>query len=124
MKKILSIFSLTVIVIIIVISCAKKTVPGKTNETATTNPPKPSVTYASNIKTLIQTKCTPCHIPANGGFKTAFDTYDAAKKYIDDMIVRIQLNPTDKGYMPFKFPKLSDADISVFKKWKEEGLSQ
>lgn len=122
MRKLLSIFSL--IVIVVVISCAKKTVPGKPNETAVTDPAKPSVTYASNIKALIQTKCTPCHIPANGGFKTALDNYDAAKKYIDDMIVRIQLNPTDKGYMPFKFPKLPAEDVAVFKKWKEEGMPQ
>jgi hypothetical protein len=32
------------------------------------------------------------------------------------MIRRIQLNPTGKDYMPYKFPKLSDADVAVFKK--------
>ncbi len=121
MKKLL--FISTSALIIIAISCAKKTVPAKTNETVTTVP-KETVTYAANIKTLIQTKCTPCHIPANGGFKTPFDNYEAAKKYIDDMIRRIQLNPTDKDYMPFKFPKLSDTDVAVFKKWKEEGLAE
>jgi uncharacterized membrane protein len=119
MKKLIII--LASIVSIIAISCAKKVAPVKTNETVTV-PPKATVTYASNIKTLIQTKCTPCHIPANGGFKTSFDNYDAAKKYIDDMIRRIQLNPTDKDYMPFKFPKLSAEDVAVFKKWKEEGM--
>ena len=121
MKKLF--FISTSVLIIIAISCAKKTVPGKTNETVIT-PPKATVTYASSIKTLIQTKCTPCHIPANGGFKTSFDNYDAARKYIDDMIRRIQLNPTDKDYMPFKFPKLAEADVAVFKKWKEEGTAE
>ena len=121
MKKLFILSAL--VVTVVAISCAKKTVPAKTDGTLIT-PPKPAVTYASNIKTLIQTKCTPCHIPANGGFKTPFDTYDAAKKYIDDMIRRIQLNPTDKDYMPFKFPKLAEEEVAVFKKWKEDGLVQ
>ena len=34
----------------------------------------------------------------------------------------IQLNPGEKGFMPFKHPKLSDSTINVFVKWKEDGL--
>jgi hypothetical protein len=46
MKKI---FILSVLsAIIIAISCSKKMTPSKT--TATTMPPKPTVTYAANIK--------------------------------------------------------------------------
>ncbi len=120
MKKLIILSVLSVIVI--AISCSKKMTPSKANEAAIT--PKATVTYTNNIKTLIQTKCTPCHIPANGGFKTAFDNYDAAKKYIDDMIRRTRLNPAEKDYMPFKFPRLSEAEVAVFKKWKEEGMAQ
>jgi uncharacterized membrane protein len=121
MKKTILLSAL--VAFVIAISCTKKVTPSKTNEAAV-SPPKVTVTYAANIKTLIQAKCTPCHIPAKGGFKAAFDTYDAAKKYIDDMIRRIQLDPTQKDYMPFKFPKLSTEDVEVFKKWKEAGLAE
>ena len=39
------------------------------------------------------------------------------------MIRRIELNPTDKGFMPFrKTEKLSDSTIAVFKQWKADGM--
>jgi hypothetical protein len=49
-------------------------------------------------------------------------TYATAKTNIDEMITRIQLNPGDKGFMPFKHPKLPDSTIQVFVKWKADGL--
>jgi hypothetical protein len=42
---------------------------------------------------------------------------------IDEIIRRIELNPTDKGFMPFKkTAKLNDSTINVFKKWKADGM--
>ena len=82
------------------------------------------LTYQNNIQTLIAANCSPCHIPAKGGNKKAFDTYAAAQENIDAMITRIELNPTDKGFMPFRKPKLSDSTIAVFKQWKADGLVQ
>lgn len=80
-------------------------------------------TYESDIATLIMINCTPCHIPSKGGFKKAFDNYESAKTNIDEMIKRIELNPTDKGFMPFKKTvKLSDSTINAFKKWRDDGL--
>jgi hypothetical protein len=84
----------------------------------------PKLTYQNNIQTLIAANCSPCHIPAKGGNKKPFDTYAAAQENIDAMIARIELNPTDKGFMPFKKPKLSDSTIAVFKQWKTDGLVQ
>jgi hypothetical protein len=67
--------------------------------------------------------CVPCHIPAKGGRKKAFDSYASVKTDIDEMIKRIELNPTDKGFMPFKKnEKLSDSVVTVFKKWRDDGL--
>jgi hypothetical protein len=83
--------------------------------------PVAKVTYTADVQPLIQNSCSPCHIPPKGN-KEALNTYDAAKAHIDESIKRIQLNPGDKGFMPFKHPKLSDSTINVFVKWKEDGL--
>jgi hypothetical protein len=81
-------------------------------------------TYEASIKPLVMANCTPCHIPSKGGNKKAYDNYANAKADIDNMIRRIELNPTDKGFMPFKHPKLSDSTIAVFKQWRTEGLKE
>ena len=84
----------------------------------------PKYTYENNIKALVMDNCTPCHIPSKGGNKKPFDNYDSARSSIDDMIRRISLNPEDKGFMPFKHPKLSETTINVFKQWKEQGTPE
>jgi hypothetical protein len=68
--------------------------------------------------------CSPCHIPAKGGNKKAYDNYGNVKNDIDDIIRRISLNPGDRGFMPFKHAKLSDSTIAVFVKWKADGLAE
>ena len=82
----------------------------------------PQTTYQNSIQSLVINNCTPCHIPSKGGNKKPLDTYDAAKANIDSMIHRIELNPTDKGFMPFKHAKLSDSTINVFKLWSDDGM--
>ena len=82
----------------------------------------PKSSYESNIQTLIVGHCTPCHIPEKGGKKKAYITYASVKEDIDEIIRRIELNPDQRGYMPFKQEKLSDSTIAVFKQWKEHGL--
>jgi uncharacterized membrane protein len=79
-------------------------------------------TYAANVSTVITTSCTPCHIPAKGGNKKPYDNFANVKFDIDDIIRRIELNPGDRGFMPFKHAKLNDSTIAVFKKWKEDGM--
>lgn len=79
------------------------------------------VTYAGDVQPLIAANCSPCHIPPKGN-KEALHTYEAAKAHIDESIVRIKRGPEEKGFMPFKHPKLSDSTIGVFVKWKEDGL--
>ncbi|MCE3282457.1 MAG: hypothetical protein K0Q66_1194 [Chitinophagaceae bacterium] len=78
--------------------------------------------YVSDIQPLVANKCTPCHIPDKGGKVEALNTYTSVKSHIDDIIRRIELNPGEKGYMPFKKPKLSDSAINVFKQWKTDGM--
>lgn len=82
----------------------------------------PKLSYEANLKTLVMDNCAPCHVPSKGGNKKALDTYASLSANIDDVIHRIELNPTDRGFMPFKHPKLSDETIGVFKKWKTDGM--
>ena len=81
----------------------------------------PKTTY-TNVSTVIAGNCAPCHIPSKGGNKKAYDNYANVKADIDDIIRRIELNPTDRGFMPFKKTEKLPADvIAVFKKFKEDG---
>lgn len=102
--------------------------PKKTTTTTpapTTATTAAKVSYESSINTLIVGNCSPCHIPAKGGNKKAYDTYDKVKAGIDDILYRIELNPGQRGFMPFrKSEKLSDSTIAQFKKWKEDGMPE
>jgi len=83
----------------------------------------PKLNYETNMVSVISDNCSPCHIPAKKGFKKPFDNYANVKTDIDEIIRRIELNPTDKGFMPFKrTTKLSDSIINIFKKWRNDGL--
>jgi hypothetical protein len=67
--------------------------------------------------------CSPCHIPAKGGNKKPYDNFANVKTDIDEIIRRIELEPSARGFMPFrKNAKLSDSTIAVFKQWKADGL--
>jgi len=78
--------------------------------------------YAGNVETVLMSKCSPCHFPP-GGNKLPLNTYAAVKANIDEIIRRIELNPTDRGFMPFKkTEKLDEATINVFKQWKADGM--
>ncbi|MGQ0737767.1 MAG: hypothetical protein ACT4OJ_01790 [Bacteroidota bacterium] len=85
--------------------------------------PVPKMTYETNLQTLIAGTCSPCHIPAKGGNKKAYDNYSNVKTDIDEIIRRIELNPGEKGFMPFKKTvKLSDSTINLFKQWRTDGV--
>jgi hypothetical protein len=84
-------------------------------------PSTAKVTYITDIKPIIATKCTPCHLPPDG-FKTFFNTYEASKLYIDEMIRRIQLPRTDTLSMPWKLGALPSSQIQKFIQWKADGL--
>ena len=82
----------------------------------------PKLTYDSNLKAVIETNCSPCHIAGKGN-KKPFDNYANVKTDIDEMIRRVELNPTDKSFMPFKkTARLPDETVAVFKKWRTDGL--
>ncbi len=79
-------------------------------------------TYSSAVASVISDKCSPCHIPSKGGNKKAYDNYANVKADIDEIIRRIDLNPGDRGFMPFRrATKLAADTIAVFKKFKDDG---
>ena len=82
----------------------------------------PKLTYTTDLSVVIMNNCVPCHVPAKGGNKKPYDNFANVKTDIDEMLRRIQLNPTDRGFMPFKKTRLSDSTIAVFKKWKDDGM--
>ena len=84
---------------------------------------KQVTTYTTHVQPIIAATCSPCHIPP-GGNKKALNTYETAKANIDDIISRIQKNPDERGFMPFRHPKLSQDTIQVFVNWKAEGLAE
>ena len=114
MKKIP--FVLTMIVIITIAACTKKASPGKTAMKSTT--------YTTDMVPLIQAKCSPCHLPSKGGRKADFENYASAKKYGADMLARVMLNPTDRGFMPFKHDKLPAEEIAIIKNWVDQGMPE
>jgi hypothetical protein len=82
----------------------------------------PKMTYEGNLQPVILANCSPCHIPARGGNKRPYDNYANVKTDIDEMIKRIERNPGERGFMPFKGSKLSDSTINVFKQWRADGV--
>jgi len=81
----------------------------------------PKITYAANVQPIMVANCMPCHFPPKGN-KKAYDNYLAVKDDIDAILDRINRKPEDRGFMPFKHPKLSDSTINVFVRWKADGL--
>lgn len=110
-----------IIVALILVNCN----PSKKVAETTPPPPPPKLTYTTNLSMVIMNNCVPCHIPARGGRKKPYDTYAAVSADIDEIIRRISLNPTDKGFMPFKATsRLPDSTIAIFKQWKADGMLQ
>src|SRR5688500_15630820 len=94
----------------------------KSTSTTTTTDTTPKLTYESHLSSVIMSNCSPCHIPAKGGNKKAYDNYANVKTDIDEMIRRMELPPTEKGFMPFRKAKLPDSTIAVFKQWRTDGV--
>jgi hypothetical protein len=82
----------------------------------------PKMNYETNISQIVSEKCSPCHFPDKGGNKPPLNSYALVSASLDNIISRIEMHPGDKGFMPFKRPRLSDSLINVFKQWKTDGL--
>ena len=82
------------------------------------------VSYDTDVRPLMVRSCTPCHFPEEGK-KTMYDTYDATRRDIKDIIARMEMDPGEKGYMPFKSKRqaMSPEEIQVFKDWMAQGYA-
>ena len=79
-------------------------------------------TYSTAVAPVVAATCSPCHISGKGN-KKPYDNYANVKTDIDEILRRIQLNPSDRGFMPFRRATQVAADtIAIFKKFKEDGL--
>lgn len=85
------------------------------------NAAKSNITYAAHVQPIMEAHCTPCHFPPKGN-KKPYNTYLAVKNDIDSIIDRVNRNPGEKGFMPFKHPKLPDSTINLLAQWKKDGL--
>jgi predicted CXXCH cytochrome family protein len=81
-------------------------------------PTPETVKYTTNIKPIMQEKCNSCHNSGNSNYST----YQLTKDNINIILNRIQRENGDNLLMPQGRPKLSQADINLFIKWKADGL--
>ncbi len=119
MKKFFLLMVLPAFLILQFCSPSKKTTQ-TSNTSEPAQPTGPMMTFEAGVMPLISTKCTPCHTSGD----KAFTIYTNAKEEIDDIISRVQRNPGEKGFMPHKRDKLSEAEINTFIQWKQSGLSE
>lgn len=84
-----------------------------------------TVSYGKDIYPIMEKKCTPCHFPERGK-KQMLDNYEDTKEYIADILVRIQLKPDAKKFMPFKSKKapLTEDEVTLFKNWFAQGMAK
>lgn len=112
MKKFLFILTLSGLVLVLVNCNPARTATGAV----------PKTTYEADLAPIIMSNCSPCHIPSKGGNKKPYDNYANVRTDIDEILHRIQLNPGEKGFMPFrKTEKLPDSIIQVFRKFRDDG---
>jgi hypothetical protein len=57
------------------------------------------LSYNTDIKPIIETNCTPCHIPPQGK-KEPLENYIHVKENISSIIERIKLPKEDRKFMP------------------------
>jgi hypothetical protein len=81
-------------------------------------------TFEANVLPIIKAKCAPCHLPPVGTKKHLTD-FAVVKEQADSILRRVQLNPGDKGFMPYrKSERLPDSLVQVFVQWKADGFRE
>src|SRR3954465_13119181 len=87
MKKIFFVsFSL-----LLFVACSKKVTSTTSTASSGNDAAKAEAMYNSDVKALLENKCTPCHFPDKGGNKASLDSYASASKHIDEILERVQL---------------------------------
>ena len=97
----------------------------KTTQTAQVPVSGATVSYQRDILPMMNNHCGPCHASPDGKI-VHLDNYDNAKREIHSMIKLVSLPHDDPKFMPFKNkkPALSDTQIAMLKKWRDEGMAK
>jgi hypothetical protein len=83
------------------------------------------VTYQQHILPIFEVHCLSCH-GERVSKKRQLHTYELAKEKIDDILFRVQLEPSNRKFMPYKMRQapLTRAQIAVLVTWKDEGMME
>ncbi|WP_020535086.1 hypothetical protein [Lewinella cohaerens] len=81
------------------------------------------VTYQQHILPIFEVHCLSCH-GERVSKKRQLYTYGSVKEKIDDILFRVQLDPSNRKFMPYKMRQapLTSAQISVLQAWKDGGM--
>ncbi|WP_082632599.1 c-type cytochrome [Chryseobacterium sp. IHB B 17019] len=113
MRKLIYIFSS----VVLLIACESRTY----EEISDNTPIAEQVTYAKDVKPIIEANCIGCHSAGGPASFQPWTSYDQVKTHIDNILDRIQRPNGD----PLKMPQggsLSPSQINIFTKWKADGL--
>lgn len=83
--------------------------------------PVVKTTYTKDVKPIIVSSCTPCHV-SDGANAKKYDVYATAKTDVDLILGRVNRDASAAGFMPKGGTKLSAETIAVISKWKTDGL--
>lgn len=101
------------------LACSHKVTNSGSNSSAGSDKPKADANamYTTDIKPIIEAKCTPCHFPDKGGNKAALDNFATVSNNITEVLERVQKKPDERGFMPFRSKKdpLTPAEIASLK---------
>ncbi|WBV61847.1 hypothetical protein PFY12_06910 [Chryseobacterium camelliae] len=113
MKKIIYLFSSAVALV----ACESRTY----EEISAPAPIPEKVTYAKDVKPLVDANCIVCHSPGGAASFQPWTSYTQVKTHIDNILDRIQRPVGDPQKMP-QGGALSSSQINIFIKWKADGL--
>ncbi|WP_298238845.1 hypothetical protein [uncultured Algibacter sp.] len=108
-------------VIALMFNCSSSSSDDLSNQNPDPDPdPMVKVTYDADIKSIIDNNCIQCHgNPPNPG-PTSYTTYTQVKNGVNNIISRIK--STSNRMPPSPNSPLSQTQIDLIEKWKDDGL--
>ncbi len=79
------------------------------------------ISFSSQIEPLVQANCSTSGCHASGFVSPALTSHSQISANADDILTRIQLDPTNSQLMPSGGPKLTDSLIQQFSCWVSQG---
>lgn len=113
MKK--ALLFLSTIVFLSLAACESGTDIAPEDETSSEG----KVTYNGDIKSILTSKCSPCHV--SGGNESKWDNFASTKAKASGIVNRIEREEGSGGFMPRNGSKLPAADINKIKQWITDG---